>query len=117
MHHQFLELVVNRHMLLTLVDKNSNLTIQQSIIKNSNKKVIKLILEIIKNTLKGNIPINKRKKQKLGRYKSVLRGLFKNKKNINKKRQTIQKILKVVVTILKNFFSSLLWKKIIQNVK
>lgn len=117
MHHQFSELVANKHMLLTLLSKNSTLAVQQSIIKNANKKVIKLILEIIKNTLKGNIHINKRKIKKLIRYKSVLRGLFKNKKNINKKRKTLLKILKIVKSVLKNFFSSTLWRNIIQNVK
>lgn len=120
MHHQFLELVTNRHILLSLINNNNNNSsnvLQENIIKYSNKKIIKLILEIIKNTINGNIEIKKEKITKLKRYKSVIRGLFKNKKNINKKRKTLIKIFKIIKIILKNFFISNIWKNISKNVE
>lgn len=117
MRHQFSELVTNQHILLTLLNKNIAIKVQQSIIKNSNKKIIDLISEILQNTLNGNIPLNKRKLENLVRYKTILRQLVRNKKNVNKKRKIILKILKVIKSVLKNFFSSSVWENIIQNVQ
>lgn len=113
----FSELITNQHILLTLLNKNIPSGVRQSIIKKSNKVVIKQILEIIKNTINGNIPISREKVKKLKRFKTVLRSLTGDKKNLKKKRKLVVRLFKIVGVVLKNFFLSSIWGNILRNVK
>lgn len=117
MRHQFNKLVANKFILLTLSDKQTPYKTKQKIVKTLEKESINQILEILTNTLNGNIPLEKTKKQKLSKYKTVLRTLVSKKNyNLKKKKKLISGVLKVIVSILHNFFTSPVWD-FIQNVK
>lgn len=116
MRHRFSELIASQHILLTLLNKYTTLKTKKSIINNSDEKIIKPILEILKNTLNGNIVLSNKKKEKLSRYKSDLRSLVSKKLSLKKQKKLILKVLKVVIFILKNFFASHVWE-LIKNVK
>lgn len=68
--------------------------------------MIYAIIEIILNTLNGNIPISKNLKTKLKRYKNPLRNLISQKLSVNTKRKILIKNYKVVKVILSNFYSN-----------
>lgn len=116
MHHQFSKLKAHQHILLTLSNKNISLETKKSIIKNADKNIIHLILEVLKNTLNGNVALSKKKKEKLSRYKTLLRTLVSKKISLKKSKNLITKTLKVILSILKNFFASTVWD-LIKNVE
>lgn len=86
-----------------------------TLIKNLNKESIICLLEIILNTLKGNIKLNKTLRQYLTKFKSNLRNLakkFKIKSQIHSKRKQLIKLGLVLVVICKNFLKSSALSKI-----
>ena len=75
------------------------------IIKYCNKTVISGILEIILNTLVGNIPVSEKLKQHLIQSKKSLRNVVKRPININSKRKQLIRLQDPVQKILQNFLS------------
>lgn len=63
--------------------------IRKQILEKANLALIKSIVECIENVLKGNITLNKQCKEKLTKYKSILRKIF----NAEKKLATKKKII------------------------
>lgn len=73
------------------------------IVKKCNKEIIKIILEIILNTLVGNVPVDEKLKQKLSYYKEQLRNVVKKPIKINSKRNLLIRLQIPVQKVLKNF--------------
>jgi len=60
-------------------------------VKKSPNDFVKCLCEVCDNLLKGNIPVNKKQKQQLYRYRNTLRFLASKKhKSLSKKRKIIQ---------------------------
>lgn len=85
----------------------------KSIIENSDRGLILAICEIIYNVLRGNVRLNNRTKNKLKRYKKVLRCIACPKQSISSKRRIIKQkgggvILPLIIgSVLSGLVSSL----------
>lgn len=102
---------MNQHMLLSIVKANTKL--KKILIKNCEKDIVLHVLEIIKNTLNGNISLKHNStKQRLAKYKSKLRKIILSKQNLPQKRKDLALICKAVGIILENFFASSTWEHI-----
>lgn len=79
---------VRKHLPLLQSLQNSKPKIRKQILKKADASLINTLLECINNVLIGNVPLNKTQKDKLKRYKNILRKLvqsnssFKEKKNL-----------------------------------
>lgn len=76
------------------------------LIKHSSTDACMSLLEIVLNTLNGNIPISKHFKTKLEKFKKSLRKLINPKISVLAKRKTLLKIHKIIKLIVKNFYTS-----------
>lgn len=63
--------------------------LRKIILKYGNENLLKAILEIVVNTLKGNVKLSKTTKEKLKKYKKALRQLCCPQLSINSKRQLL----------------------------
>lgn len=63
--------------------------IRKQILEKANLALIKSIVECIENVLKGNISLNKQCKEKLKKYKSILRKIFNAEKKLSTKKKII----------------------------
>lgn len=85
----------------------------KSIIENSDPSLILAICEIIHNILKGNVRLNNHTRNKLKRYKKVLRCIACPKQSISSKRRIIKQkgggaILPIIIgSVLSGLVSSL----------
>lgn len=89
---------------------------KELIIQKTNNEFIYLLLEIILNTLNGNIPIEKTIIKKLNSFKFILRTLcYNQQKSLNYIKKELIKIIKVVEIICANFISSKIYKSVQQK--
>lgn len=72
------KLKTHQYLLQTFLQ--SNLKLRKAILNNCNSDFIKTILEIILNTLKGNLKLKKNCKSKLKKHKKILRHLIYSKR-------------------------------------
>lgn len=80
---------VKKHLpILTLV-KDASPKLRKSILLHCDVDIIKTIEDCVYNTLNGNIPLKACEKQKLKKFKSVLRKILRVKGGIVKKRKVI----------------------------
>lgn len=100
----------NNCFLVVLLKAKTGLT--KYLLKNCSTDVCLSLLEIILNTVNGNIPISKQLKAKLKKYKKTLRNLINPKISVQSKRKTLTKIFKVIKSILKNFYATPISKQI-----
>jgi hypothetical protein len=77
----------NKDLILALSKAKPKL--RNAILLNSNTEFIKSILEIIMNTIHGNVNICEKIKKKLKKYKSYLRELTKRHFSFSKKRKIL----------------------------
>ena len=80
-------LKVNKHILHVLRDCKPQL--RKALLKSSSPEIIKTLCEIILNTLNGNNKISDQCKNKLGKYKRILRSLACPKLKISSKRKIL----------------------------
>lgn len=76
------------------------------LLKHSSSEECLSVLEIVLNTINGNIPVSKYLKRKLKKYKKILRDLVNSNINLQAKRKKLIKIFKTIKLILKNFNSA-----------
>lgn len=81
------------------------------LLKDSTTEECLSIIEIILNTINGNISVSKNLKSKLKKYKKILRNLVNPKISLQTKRKTLFKIHKTLKLILKNFYSKTISKQ------
>lgn len=62
---------------------------RRKILEKANLELIKSIVECIENVLKGNIELKKKCKEKLVRYKSILRKIFSSGNKLRTKKKII----------------------------
>lgn len=80
---------VKKHLpILTLV-KDAKPKLRKTILLNCDLSLIKTINECVYNTLLGNIPLNDSEKEKLKKFKTVLRKILKTDACLKKKRKVI----------------------------
>lgn len=60
-----------------------------SFLRAADEKFIRCIRECVFNTLKGNVPLEKKEKVHLGKYKSILRRIAGNRGNWKSKRKLL----------------------------
>ncbi len=78
----------------------SNRKQRKAILEHCHNELIKCICEISLNLLRGVIPISKSQKDKLKRYKSILRDLIDKKKSIKHKRKQLSQSGGNLLTLL-----------------
>lgn len=76
-----------RDFLNVLIKLNPNL--RKLLLKNADKKLKRAIIEIVVNVMHGNIQLSKNQKQKLQKYKSVFRKIY--KQHYDKRNNKIKK--------------------------
>ena len=62
---------------------------RKQILQNASGDVIRSVSQVIKNTLKGNVPVSQRQKDRLRRHKQVLRQLSLKRTSLKKKRNIL----------------------------
>lgn len=80
---------VKKHLPILSLVKDAKPKPRKTIISNCNLSLIKTINECIYNTLVGNIQLTDKEKEKLKKFKSVLRKILNTKGGLNKKRKVI----------------------------
>lgn len=80
---------VKKHLPILQLVKDAKPKLRKSIINHSDLDFINTIDECILNTLKGNVPLTGNEKEKIKRFKSVLRKICNTKGGLNKKRKAI----------------------------
>lgn len=89
--------------LLKLINKAGQTKFTELINSISNK-VIRSIIEIAYNLLKGNIPINEKDIIRLRKYKKQLKLLISKRTSIKKKRKLLKENIKLVKYMFKIMF-------------
>lgn len=80
---------VRKHLPLLELVQVAKPKLRKSIILHCDLDLIKTIDECIFNTLHGNIPLADSEKEKLKKFKSILRKILSTKGGLNKKRKVI----------------------------
>jgi hypothetical protein len=62
---------------------------QKLLLQKASGSLIRTVSQVAKNTIKGNIPLSPRQKQRLRRHKKTLRALSLAKSSLNKKRKLL----------------------------
>ena len=90
--------------------KKASAKVRKRILKNCNKNLLCCLCECAKNILKGNVPLTKPQKSKLGRFKKKLRHLASKKTRSVIKKTLIQSggFLGALLTPVLSFLGSLL---------
>ena len=102
---------------IKVLAKCKNKKLRNLLIKNSDKEVICTLCEIIDNILHGNIPLNEKTKNKLKKYKNILRKFIKKSSLNTKKKILIQKggflqiLIPSVISAVASIIGSLISKK------
>ena len=116
---KYQNIINQKDILLTLARSKKKL--RDSIISNSDSKLIQSICEIILNLLTGNLDINKETLKKLTKYKQAFRVLIQKGKLEEKKKILIQKggflqfLIPAVVTGISSIISSVISSHSNQN--
>jgi hypothetical protein len=86
--------------------------VRRSLLEMADKELIRCLCEISDNTLKGYVNLNSRQKQKLSRYKKILRRIAQRGETWQKKKQLIQTgsgfIVPLLAAVLGPIISSLI---------
>lgn len=80
---------VKKHLPALKLVQSAKPRLRKSILTNCDLDLIRAILECIQNTLLGNIKLTTNEKNKLKKFKSVLRKLLKSSGNLEEKRNLI----------------------------
>lgn len=80
---------VKKHLPVLQLVQKAKPKLRKSILLNCELDFIKTLDECIFNTLNGNIDLSESEKNKLKKYKAVLRKILKTKGGLNKKRKVI----------------------------
>lgn len=81
------QLKANKPTLLVL--KNADINLRKAMLKNVDNNVIKSIIEIVLNTLRGNHKLTSRTKSELEKYKKELRCISCPKRSLSSKRKVL----------------------------
>ena len=81
---------------------------RRELLEKANLQFIKSIVECVKNVMSGNVQLKKKCKEKLKKYKSILRKIFNSEKKLKVKKEIIVQnggaflpaLLAPVITIL-----------------
>lgn len=81
---------------------------RRKLLEKANLDLIKSIVECVENVLKGNVTLKKKCKEKLSRYKTILRKIFSSENKLRAKKKLIVQnggsflpaLLTPVITIL-----------------
>lgn len=84
--------------------KKARATTFTDLIRSINNKVIRALIEIAFNLLKGNIPISDREIAKLRKFKKQLKILINTTVSIRKKRKILLENISLIKTMLKIIF-------------
>lgn len=80
---------VKKHLPALALVKDAKPKLRKTIILNCDLDLIKTINECVYNTLAGNIPLTDKEKEKLKKFKTILRKILNTKGGLNKKRKVI----------------------------
>lgn len=80
---------VRKHLPLLQTIQKVKPSIRKQILENADTSLITTILECIHNVINGNVPLKKSQRNKLMRYKNILRSLAKSKASIKHKKKII----------------------------
>lgn len=86
--------------------------LRNSILKHGNTDLIKALLEVTANTLKGNLKLHNRQKSKLEKYKNILRRISGRKENLETKRKILIQRGGFLPLLLSTLFSTVIGKLI-----
>ena len=94
--------------------KEASPNVRKHILKECKKNILCCICECALNILKGNVPLKKSQKSKLGRFKHKLRKLASKKTHSKVKRRIIQSggFIGALLTPVLSFLGTLLSNKI-----
>jgi hypothetical protein len=103
---------VRKHAALLRTIAKARPDLRRSLLEMADKELIRCICEISDNTLKGHVILSSRQKQKLSRYKKILRRIAKRGESWNQKKRIIQSgsgfIVPLLAAVLGPIISSLI---------
>lgn len=97
--------------------ESSNPKLRTAILKNADDELIRTISEIAYNIIRGNVPLSKKRIEKLKKYKIQLRKLATPSRSLTLKRKVcVQKGGGIVLAVLGSILSGIVGRLLAKNV-